>query len=68
MAWVAKIENVEKKIQRAIVPQEGAVTPVVTEVLRYEFTVRFYDKDNPANSMSGKTRGHGGDERKCSTR
>ena len=48
MAWVAKIENVEKKIQRAIVPQEGAATPVVTEVLRYEFTVRFYDKDNPA--------------------
>jgi len=29
MAWVAKIENVEKKIQRSIIPQEGEATPVV---------------------------------------
>jgi hypothetical protein len=48
MAWVAKIEGVEKKIQRSLVPQEAGATPVVTQTLRYEFTVRFYDKDNPA--------------------
>jgi hypothetical protein len=46
MAWVAKIESVEKKIQRSLIPQESG-SPVVTDVLRYEFTVRFYEKDAP---------------------
>ena len=47
MAWVAKIEGVEKKIQRTLVPQGEGATPVVTEAIRYEFTVRFYEKDSP---------------------
>ena len=48
MGWVAKIEGVEKKIQRAITPQESGAIPTITQTLRYEFTVRFFVKENPA--------------------